>query len=116
VYILYIYTHTYIYIYIYKIHNYTHTHHHLSKTSNTAPAQPALQGPAGPAGAQEFIRDVYQTFVEIDTKETGFMSFEAGSGMARKTPGELETRSTLNDETYEKPWIYMVMVKPYYHG
>jgi hypothetical protein len=38
--------------------------------------------------------------VEIDTKETGFMSFEAGSGMARKTPGELETRSTLNYETY----------------
>lgn len=25
----------------------------------------------------EFIRDVYQTFVDIDTKDTGYMSFEA---------------------------------------
>ena len=29
-----------------------------------------------PEPSQEFIRDVYQTFVEIDTKETGFMNFE----------------------------------------
>ena len=65
VYILY----RYIYIY-YIIHNYTHTHTSSQQNVQLSP------GPAGPAGAQEFIRDVYQTFVEIDTKETGFMSFE----------------------------------------
>ena len=33
-----------------------------------------------PGPSQEFIRDVYQTFVEIDTKETGFMTFEVDHG------------------------------------
>ncbi|CAK9075170.1 Squidulin (Optic lobe calcium-binding protein) (SCABP) [Durusdinium trenchii] len=34
----------------------------------------------------EFIRDVYQTFVEIDTKDTGFMSFEAFCKVFSKKP------------------------------
>lgn len=37
---------------------------------------------------KEFIRDVYQTFVEIDTKETGFMSFEAFCKVFSQKPSE----------------------------
>jgi len=36
----------------------------------------------------EFIRDVYQTFVEIDTKETGFMTFEAFCKVFSKKPSD----------------------------
>lgn len=52
----------------------------FSKIAKTFMKWPAADVCYERAPSQEFIRDVYQTFVEIDTKETGFMTFEVDHG------------------------------------
>lgn len=60
----------------------------IKEQSEGDPRAPCVKVLAKHGITPEFIRDVYQTFVEIDTKETGFMSFEAFCKVFSQKPSE----------------------------
>lgn len=60
----------------------------VKEQSEGDPRAPCVKVLAKRGITPEFIRDVYQTFVEIDTKETGFMSFEAFCKVFSQKPSE----------------------------
>lgn len=60
----------------------------VKEQSEGDPRAPCVKVLAKHGITPEFIRDVYQTFVEIDTKETGFMSYEAFCKVFSQKPSE----------------------------